>query len=223
MYLRRDGALLPIREAIRLMGGMVVPGSSLIVGARLYAYWRLRHGNSCGDDAHLAHSADGNHQRAGGDDGQGDRARMSSGGGNGDVDVDLEGDTVAKDTTASSPEVVLRGWEVCAMVAVRFVVLPALGRVLVDAVHAWVVPIDDDLLRMYLMLPFGVPTASNAVVMVQMVAERRPGVARRMEQALLRVMLWQYAVAPVFITANMAMALMRLKSGEAFHQLSGTP
>lgn len=40
------GTLLPVYQALRLLGNIVVPASSLIVGARLYAFHTVSTANS---------------------------------------------------------------------------------------------------------------------------------------------------------------------------------
>lgn len=164
----RDGALQPLRQAMALMGAIVVPGSSLIVGARLYSYWRRRRDAVNGEQLQLSGvlTERGLHRR-----------------------------------------------EICALVATRYIVLPIIGRLLVHVLDKWLL-IEDDLLRIYMMIPFFMPTASNSVVMVQMAAQR-PGrdldSTMQMERALLTFMFWQYAVAPLFLTANIALGLMDLE------------
>jgi len=93
------------------------------------------------------------------------------------------------------------------MVLTRYVLLPFIGRLLYHILH---IPFyaKDPLLRLYLLIPYFMPTASNSVVMAQMAALKLPNVGERMEQALLTLIFWQYLVAPLFLTANMAIDLL---------------
>lgn len=184
----KNGFLQPIREGMELMGAMVVPGSSLIVGARLYAYSRESNlqtepqPTSPSPTTPLA-SPSPSH-------------------------VDLER---ATSIGAISPRDVrcrddLTFGEVSAMVATRFLVMPMFGLLLVRVAN-WFLDVDDELLLVYMSMPFYMPTASNLVVMVQMASERNKEAGSRMERALLRIMFWQYAVAPLFLTMNVGLSL----------------
>lgn len=154
--------LQPLRKAMSLMGAMVVPASSLIVGARLHAYWQNRPSRS------------------------------------------------STDCIAETDDYILHWREICIFVATRFILMPIIGRFFVRVVDDWLI-IEDDLLRIYMMVPFFMPTASNSVVMVQMLAQRNACVGMRMEKALLTLLFWQYAVAPIFMTTNIALGLLDLE------------
>ena len=52
------------------------------------------------------------------------------------------------------------------------------------------------------------PTASNSVVMVQMAMAKLQAQGSQMERALLTLIFWQYMLAPLCLTINMAMALL---------------
>lgn len=102
---------------------------------------------------------------------------------------------------------ILRPAVVAGMVLTRFVVLPFVGRLLFRLLRMSEFAVDP-LLRVYLLIPFFMPTASNSVVMVQMAAIKVPHAGEKMEEALLTLIFWQYLVAPLFLTANMAIDLL---------------
>lgn len=165
-FLSQDGPLSPFKQAIDLLGRVVVPASSLIVGARLHAYYTT----VC---FHFNPSS-----------------RASS-------------DHSQQTLNAAKPSAFL----LSSIVVTRFLFLPFIGRLLYQILD---VPafVSDPLLRIYMLIPYFMPTASNSVVMVQMVAAGVPNIAERMEGVLLACIFWQYATAPLFLTANMALGLM---------------
>lgn len=107
----------------------------------------------------------------------------------------------------SKDQDLLRPTVIAGMVLTRFVLLPFVGRLLFK-VFDLSLYVQDPLLRLYLLVPYFMPTASNSVVMVQMAAMRLPYAGERMEKALLTLIFWQYMVAPLFLTANMTLDLM---------------
>lgn len=74
--------------------------------------------------------------------------------------------------------------------------------------------VQDPVLRIYLIIPFFMPTASNSVVMVQMAMAKMQNGGRGMERALLSLIFWQYVLAPVCLTLNMAMGLVLVFGSE---------
>lgn len=197
-FLEQDALLQPVRQAMKLMGAMVVPGSSLIVGARLYAYWNQ---NSAQTDTHGVKTKNPSSLTS--------LSSLSSSSSPSSVSSSKRQAVTLRN---GGGEGTLQARQVVILVATRYVVLPVIGRVLVRLVDGWLGGIQDDLLRMYMTVPFFMPTASNSVVMVQMAAQRDLSGGLRMERALLTVMFWQYAVAPVFLTANVLLGLVDLEA-----------
>lgn len=145
-------------HALTLLGRMVVPMSSIIVGSRLYSH------------------------------------RMSP------------------SLPADTSKIHIRPWTVMLVILTRFVLLPMVGR-FVYGLLGMSLFVTDPLLRIYLLVPYFMPTASNTVVMVQMAALGKRHVGEIMEAGLLIVIFWQYVFAPVCLTLNMAVGLSVVKEG----------
>lgn len=205
VFLTPTGLLAPVRQAVALLADMTVPASSLVVGARLHVHAvRARQA--------LSRNGGGGKGVA---EGEGETVQLrgrEDGGEGGDGDEQEEGIMSAEGEQNQHGGLCVS--EVIALVAARYVALPLVGRVLVLAA-AKVVRVDDGLLRVYMMIPFFMPTASNSVVMVHLAAQNDAVAAAEMERTLLTLMFWQYAVAPVFLTANVALSLVTALDGRS--------
>lgn len=188
--LSKDSIFSLLKEAVDLLGSVVVPASSLIVGARLYAYqFTVRKMQKMNPERHnqvVANSVFPSKTVLI----QGKRQPVA---------------TLSSDQTQIGHS--LKPKEIIVIVAARFVFLPMIGRILffLSGAKDYV---EDPLLQIYLLIPFCMPTASNSVVMAQMAAMNLPNSGARMENALLTIIFWQYVVSPIFLTANMALNLL---------------
>lgn len=159
LYISENAALKPVKRAVDLLGSVVIPGSSLIVGGRLYAFRNAVSGQKCV--------------------GNGSKLRFQT----------------------------ISGMMILGLVLTRFVILGFAGRIAFK-ILGFSYFVHDPLLRIYMIFPYFMPTASNIVVMVQMAGGNLPNVGDRMEHALLTLMFWQYVTAPLFLSANVALDIV---------------
>lgn len=123
------------------------------------------------------------------------------------TEANLDSVEAERDLLDKTQSFSLKTREITVMVLTRFLLLPLLGRT-IFYISGAKERIDDPLLQLYMLIPFCMPTASNTVVMAQIATQGLPSSGNRMENALLTVIFWQYVVAPLFLTANMALNLM---------------
>lgn len=89
--------------------------------------------------------------------------------------------------------------------AMRMIVLPFMSRVFFRMFNMWALP--GEILDVYSLVNFAVPTASNVVMVFVVMARLMPSVGSNLEEDVATTIFYQYLAVPLFFTLNTALSL----------------
>jgi len=181
--LHTDGFLSALTSSLRQLGNMVVPMSSLIVGAKLYVAQMNSRSN-------VRDTVTGR--------GEGDLV--------GEVVVRIGGDGEVNELQRWQYTQNRFGRRLHVMIfTLRLICMPILGRMMYAILGVW--RLESKLLGMFSLMEWMVPTANSSVMAIILASQYWPEIGRQIEDDVASTLLYQTMAVPVLLTINTALAL----------------